>query len=105
MGEIFAAGMREDPGSVLLVPRQVMRDMQADNEAIARERDKLRAEVERLRVSSTDAGAWVHRQAELQAEVERLRAALAEMLESFTEPEDDNDILRRARAALVKPKE
>jgi chromosome segregation ATPase len=33
-------------------------------------------------------------------EIERLRAALAEMLESFTEPEDDNDILRRARAAL-----
>lgn len=37
---------------------------------------------------------------ELRAENERLRAALTEMLESFTEPEDDNDILRRARAAL-----
>jgi hypothetical protein len=36
-------------------------------------------------------------------EIERLRAALAEMLESFTEPEDDNDILRRARAALGTP--
>jgi hypothetical protein len=33
-------------------------------------------------------------------EIARLRAALAEMLESFTDPEDDNDILRRARAAL-----
>jgi hypothetical protein len=32
--------------------------------------------------------------------VERLRAALTLMLESFTEPEDDNDILRQARAAL-----
>jgi len=32
--------------------------------------------------------------------IKRLRAALTEMLESFTEPEDDNDILRRARAAL-----
>lgn len=36
----------------------------------------------------------------VRAENERLRASLSEMLESFTEPEDDNDILRRARAAL-----
>ena len=38
--------------------------------------------------------------ADAEAKVERLRAALTEMLESFTEPEDDNDILRRARVAL-----
>ena len=41
----------------------------------------------------------------LRAENERLRAALSEMLESFTEPEDDNDILRRARAALGNAKD
>ena len=37
----------------------------------------------------------------LRTDNNRLRAALTEMLESFTEPEDDNDILRRARAALA----
>lgn len=33
--------------------------------------------------------------------IRQLREVLSEMLESFTEPEDDNDILRRARAALA----
>ena len=31
---------------------------------------------------------------------DRLQASLSEILESFTEPGDNNDILRRARAAL-----
>ena len=37
---------------------------------------------------------------ELRADNARLRAALSRMLESFTEPEDVNDILREAREAL-----
>jgi hypothetical protein len=41
----------------------------------------------------------------MQNEIDRLRAALAEILESFTDPEDDNDILRRARAALDSAKD
>lgn len=40
----------------------------------------------------------------LVSEVEAMRGALEEMLESFTEPEDDNDIIRRAKAALDQGK-
>jgi predicted RNase H-like nuclease (RuvC/YqgF family) len=94
-----------------------------DFDALTREREELRAEVERLqRENGALARAYAacekmlrERTEQLnEAEVEgfvsalvdekdrtaRLRAALTEMLESFTEPEDDNDILRRARAAL-----
>jgi septal ring factor EnvC (AmiA/AmiB activator) len=84
------------------------------------ERDELRAELERQQHSIDNIA---QANVELSAENERLRAelhrvtesrraqrervqelhaALSEMLESFTEPEDDNDILRRARAALAR---
>lgn len=59
--------------------------------------DALRAEVEKLTHENTSLR---NSRAIVAAENERLRTALTEMLESFTEPEDDNDILRRARAAL-----
>jgi hypothetical protein len=49
----------------------------------------------------TEVSDWQHVADVRSAEIDRLRAALREILESFTEPEDDNDILRRARAALA----
>ena len=61
-------------------------------------------ELERLKAELQTERSW---REELQfltidqaVEIGKLRAALTEMLESFTEPEDDNDILRRARDAL-----
>jgi hypothetical protein len=56
-----------------------------------------RADVERLQAAEAECR---NSRGFVAAENERLRASLSEMLESFTEPEDDNDILRRARAAL-----
>jgi hypothetical protein len=88
-----------------------LRVSEAIRQGVLIERAELRAENERLRE-----WAKAEQQARYKAEdqrtddrsklayaeveAERLRAALAEMLQSFTEPEDDNDILRRARAAL-----
>jgi hypothetical protein len=61
----------------------------------------LLAEVERLQAAEAECR---NSRGFVAAENERLRASLSEMLESFTEPEDDNDILRRARAALAPTK-
>lgn len=64
--------------------------------------ERLRAELSEAGVALGQSGVYIER---TRAENERLRAALSEMLESFTEPEDDNDILQRARAALARHKD
>lgn len=58
---------------------------------------RLRTELHRL---SESRRGQRERADALEEQNARLRAALSEILESFTEPEDDNAILRRARAAL-----
>jgi hypothetical protein len=61
--------------------------------------EELRAAVERLQREN---GALARTHALAEEKLRERTEALAEMLESFTEPEDDNDILRRARAALER---
>jgi hypothetical protein len=90
--------------------RQEQRFREVEAEWVERY-EKLEAEVGRLTVELTHRVGWEERcldaeaaLATLRAENARLRAALSEMLESFTDPGDDNDILRRARAALDRDK-
>jgi hypothetical protein len=93
----YVRGMNE---TAEIASDQLMRHTTERDTAIA-ERDACRAEVERLQAAEAECR---NSRGFVAAENERLRASLSEMLESFTEPEDDNDILRRARAALAPTK-